>query len=905
MSSLLYRLGRATARGRALVLAAWIALLALSGGAAMLLGQGTDDTFAIPGSESQETLDYLGHVFPEMSGAQAQLVAVVPEGERVDTPANREAVEAAVAEIEEVPDVALVANPFDEDVHDAVSPDGRAALIAVPLDVAIEDVSDRTRSDIAAIAEELRADIGAGAEVHTGGKAFEELVPEFSIVEIIGVGVALVVLLVLFKSFLAAGMPLITALIGVGVSVSLIMAVTVLTPISSTAPMLAVMLGLAVGIDYALFILSRHRDQLAEGIEVEESIARAVATAGSAVLFAGVTVMIALLALFVAGIPFLTTMGIAAAGAVMIAVLVAVTLLPALMAFAGRRLRPRTPRRARDGRRRTARAGLAAKWVRGVTRAPVVTIVVLVAGLGLIALPGGSLQLALPNGGSEEEGAPARDAYDALTEHFGPGYNGPLLVVADIIGSHDPVGVVDGIAEDIEELDGVQTVPLATPNRDADTGVIQVVPSSGPDSAETKQLVQTLRDHEEHFAEVYGVSTSVTGLTAIAIDVSDQLGDALLPFGGIVVGLSLLLLAMVFRSIWVPIKASVGYLLSVGAAFGATALVFQHGHFAELLNVTETGSVISFLPIMLMGILFGLAMDYQVFLVSRIREDYVHGGDPHRAIETGFVSASRVVVAAAVIMFAVFAAFVPEGMATLKPIAFSLAVGVFVDAFLVRMTLVPAILSLLGERAWGLPPRLDRKLPAFDAEGGALEHELQLADWPAPDSAEVVSARELSLTDDRGRVVFSGVETHLFPGGLLGVHGSGPSGKSALLYAIGGRVPGIDGDLKVLGRVVPQHARAVRTRVALIACRDTDTPADEARSALSDGVSLLLFDDLDAVVNTGQRDTLRTLLARPITPDGTPAGVVFTCQDPNLLVDILPPTRLSTIDLSRRLVEVP
>ncbi|MGW4214877.1 MMPL family transporter [Lentzea sp. NPDC004789] len=871
MSSFLYRLGRAAARARLLVVALWVVVLATSGGVALLVNQGTDDTFAIPGSESQDALDHLGRVFPEVSGTSAQLVLEVPAGQRVDTPQRRAAVAAAVQRIGSVGQVAAVVDPFGQNVTGAVSGDGRAALIAVPLKVQLADVAPATRKDLSAIAADLAK--SAGAEVHTGGDAFSDRVPKLSPTEGIGLVIALLVLVLMFRSLVAAVMPLVTAILGVGLSMGLIYLVTLVTPISSTAPMLAVMLGLAVGIDYALFLLSRHRDQLADGLEVEESIARATATAGSAVIFAGLTVVIALLGLSVAGIPFLTTMGVAAAVAVALAVAIAVTLVPALMSFAGPRLRPRAPRR-----RKRARPQVARWWVRTATKAPLVTVVVVVVGLALCALPALELRLALPDNGTEEEGSPARDTYDVVAEHFGPGYNGPLIVTADIITSTDPVGLVNRLADDIRGLPGVASVPLATPNPKGDTGIIQVVPATAPDSPQTDELVTLLRDREQHFLDAYGTRTAVTGITAVGIDVSAQLGSALLPFGILVVGLSLVLLAMVFRSVWVPIKATAGYLLSVGAAFGATSFVFQQGHFAGLLNVTHTGSVISFLPIILMGVLFGLAMDYEVFLVSRIREDYVHHGDPHHAIETGFVSAARVVVAAAVIMFAVFAAFVPEGSATIKPIAFSLAVGVFVDAFIVRMTLVPAVLALLGHRAWGLPPKLDRALPVFDAEGDALVHELRLADWPGAD--EAVSARELCLDDDRGHPVFHDVDVHLPHGEVLVLHGAGSSGKTALLFTLAGRVTKHRGDLKVLGRVLPQHSHAVRREVAVIRCRETPDPARE----IPGDARLVLLDDVDVVLRTDARAALRDLLSRRTT------SFVVTCQDPDRVADLVPAT---------------
>jgi putative drug exporter of the RND superfamily len=503
----------------------------------------------------------------------------------------------------------------------------------------------------------------------------------------------------------------------------------------------------------------------------------------------------------------------------------------------------------------------------------------------------------LPDNGTEEEGTPARDTYEVVSEHFGPGYNGPLIVTADIITSTDPIGVVNKIADDISHLPGVASVPLASPNPKADTGVIQVVPAAAPDSAETETLVKAIRGQHQHFQDTYGVDTAVTGITAVGIDVSKQLSGALLPFAILVVGISLVLLAMVFRSIWVPVKATAGYLLSVGAAFGATSFVFQQGHLASTLHVTHTGSVVSFLPIILMGVLFGLAMDYEVFLVSRIREHFVHQGDPHEAIESGFISASRVVVAAAVIMFAVFAAFVPEGSATIKPIAFSLAVGVFVDAFLVRMTLVPAVLALLGRRAWGLPGWIDRRLPIFDAEGDALIHELRLADWPSPESDDAVNACGLRRVDDRGREVYAGVDIELGREQLLAIHGHGPAGKSALLFTVAGRVRRIEGDLKVLGHVLPQHINAVRREVAVISCHETLDPAADVAAALADDVQLILIDDVDAVLRRDARERLRQYFS-----DRT-ASFVITCQDPALIADLLP-TDAVTLELTAAPLEV-
>lgn len=910
MSSVLYQLGRLAARRRRAVLIAWLVVLAVGVGGA-LFNKGTNDTFEIPGTQSQDALDYLGKVFPEVSGTSAQLVITVPAGQDVTRIAPTPTSDAAAA-IKKLDQVAAVINPFDPNaagqpaggprprVTSAVSDDHRAAILTAQLTVALADVKADTKSQLTGIGRQLATAIGHGATVHVGGPAFANPVPKLSSTEGIGLLIAFFVLLLVFRSLIAAGMPLLTAVLGVGISVALVYTATLLTPVSSTAVMLAVMLGLAVGIDYALFLLSRHRAQLAEGLDVEESIARATATAGSAVIFAGLTVVIALLGLAVAGIPFLTTMGLAAAVGVAVAVAVAVTLIPALMAVAGERLRPKGLKRQHSKAPR--RAPLSRCWVRLATRVPMLTVVVLVTGLAFCAVPAADLRLALPDNGTEEEGTPARDTYEVVSEHFGPGYNGPLIVTADIITSTDPVGVMNKIADEISRIPGVASVPLATPNPKADTGIIQVVPAAAPDSAQTDDLVKAIRDQREHFKNAYGVDTAVTGITAVGIDVSTQLGAALLPFAILVVGISLVLLAMVFRSIWVPVKATAGYLLSVGAAFGATSFVFQQGHLSGALGITRTGSVVSFLPIILMGVLFGLAMDYEVFLVSRIRESFVHQGDPHQAIESGFVSASRVVVAAAVIMFAVFAAFVPEGSAVIKPIAFSLAIGVFVDAFLVRMTLVPAVLALLGRRAWGLPGWLDRRLPIFDAEGDALMHELSLAEWPTPDSDDAIDARELRREDDRGRVVYSGVNLTVGKGRILVIHGHGPAGKSALLFTLAGRVRRIEGDLKVLGQVLPQHIGGVRRKVSVISCRDTTDAAAEVEAALAGDIELILLDDVDVVLRGSSRNALRQCFSERKTGSGGPATFVVTCQDPALIDDLLP-AEVSTLELTSRPVE--
>ncbi|HYF72048.1 MAG TPA: MMPL family transporter, partial [Nocardioides sp.] len=592
------------------------------------------------------------------------------------------------------------------------------------------------------------------------------------------------------------------------------------TTVTSTTPTLALMIGLAVGIDYALFIVFRHRSQLAGGMDVAESVARSVATAGSAVIFAGSTVVIALCGLVVARIPFLTVMGFAAAAGVAVAVAVALTLVPALLALAGERLRPRPgSRAARHGVVDLTHSGpqprsLGARWAAWVTRFPVATVVLTTAVLLVLAIPARDLDLGLPDRGSDPPGSTSRVTNDLVSAAYGPGWNSPLLVTVDIIRTTDPVGVVGALAADLARLDGVSAVPLATPNPGGDLGVIQVVPDTGQTDPATADLVREIRDRRAALEEQYDVSDlHVTGHTAVTIDVSDRLSGALLPFGLVVVGLSLLLLTVVFRSVAVPVKATLGYLLSVAASFGAVAAVFEWGWFAEALDVSRVGPVISFLPIILMGVLFGLAMDYEVFLVSRMREDFVHSGAARRSVVTGFTASARVVGAAAAIMFSVFASFVPHGDAIVKPIALGLAVGVLVDAFLVRMTLGPALLALLGRHAWWLPCWLDARVPHLDVEGAGLQVHLEHEAWVREHGPVAVRAEAATVVDRRGREVLAPV-TLVVPSRSLSVLAlDDTTTRAALLAALAGRLAVTDGVLVVQDRVLPAEALAVRARV--------------------------------------------------------------------------------------------
>ncbi len=878
MSTLLYSLGRWSYRHSWRVLISWLLMLVLAGGGALLFMKGTDNTFSIPGTEAQEGIQQLNRTFPEAGGTAAQLIVVAADGDDVTDDAYREGIDEVIADLEDVDGVLAVTSPFSEFVDGLISDDASAAIVQLQFAGQATDVSDEAKDTLFEVTADLEEDLPEGSEVALGGDLFSTEIPALSLIEAVGVLIALFVLIVTFRSIAVAWFPLVSALIGVGLAIALIFVSTAFATISSTTPMLAIMLGLAVGIDYALFIVARHQDQVRDGVAPEESAARATGTAGSAVVFAGVTVLIALIGLSFAGIPFLTTMGIAAAVAVAIAVAVAVTLTPALLGFAKGRVTG-WPRRARRAPKDTEAAddavappahtrGFAARWVGLVTKHPLVTTIAVVVSLGVVAIPSASLALALPNAGVLPEDNEARQAYDLTAEHFGPGFNGPLVMTGTIVTSTDPLGLMEDLAAEVEQIPGVAAVPLAVPNPTADTGIVQIVPETAPDAPETADLVLELRAHHDEWLDEYGVDLKVTGFTAVGIDISDRLGAALLPFGIFVVGLSLVLLAIVFRSIWVPLMAAGGYLLSILAAFGVVAAVFEWGWFADALHVSKVGPVISFMPIIVMGVLFGLAMDYQVFLVSRMREDYVHARrraaalgaaapSPRQiavdAIRSGFRASARVVTAAAVIMFAVFAAFVPEGDSSIKPIALGLAVGIAVDAFLVRMTLIPALMALLGEKAWWIPAWMDRTLPHFDIEGEAVEHELALADWPEPDSSAALVAEDLALTD-RGVTLYGDVALRVEPGGTLLVTAPDPRAATALLLTLAGRIDPSEGRLRVAGHLLPGRGAWVRAHVGLGLLSRSETAAADARAALRGRSRIVVLDGIDAVARGAARD---------------------------------------------------
>ncbi|MFF2639178.1 MMPL family transporter [Streptomyces niveus] len=740
MASLLYRLGRFSFRRRKRVVAVWLLLLVVLGGAAATLMGPTSDKFTMPGTESQRALDSLQEQFPQASGTTGTIVIAAPEGAKLDKAAVAPVVRDAAA----VDGVVGAVDPFQAG---AVSEDGRYALVQVQFEAVADEVTDAQR----AAYEKVGADADGLRVEHSGEVLNAEV--EVGSTEAIGVLIAAGVLVVTFGSLVAAGMTLLNALVAVAAGMAGLFAVSSVVELTSTAPILALMLGLAVGIDYSLFITSRHRQYLTEGVAAEEAAGRAVGTAGSAVVFAGATVVIALAGLTVVNIPFLSVMGLAAAGTVAVAVLVALTLLPALLGFAGDRVLPRKQRdghaSADDGHASTnnghasaddghasattpvdlgkPREAFGFRWGRAVTRFRVPVLLVGILGLGVLALPAADMRLALPDAGTAAAGSATREAYDLTSEGFGPGFNGRLIAV---VSGDDAASTAVAAKEATERIRGTKDVLAVAPpllNKQGTTALLTVIPKAGPTDEATEAVVHAVRDRVADigdFAGAEGADVALSGTTAVGIDVSEKVSDAMLVYLLLVVGLSILLLMLVFRSFLVPLKAALGFLLTIGATFGITVAIFQQGHLAGLLGVDSPGPLVSFLPILLIGILFGLAMDYEVFLVSRMREDFVHGADAQEATVSGMGHNARVVTAAALIMTAVFGGFIFMPDPIIKSIGFALAVGVLVDAFVVRMALVPAVMSLLGRAAWWLPRAVDRALPNLDIEGESLQRKL-------------------------------------------------------------------------------------------------------------------------------------------------------------------------------------
>ncbi|MEU8821213.1 MMPL family transporter [Actinoplanes sp. NPDC048796] len=765
MAELLYRLGRFSARRAWTVVIAWVVILGLSVTAYFAFGGTLSSQVTIPGTKTDQVTQQLAQRFPSASGGSGTIVFHTANGSAF-TDEQKAAVGALLKSTGELDGVASATDPFATQAQAAqqaaqvtgglekvnaglaqlaavpaagpeqeaakaqleaqatklklsqqllamsagirlVAEDGSAATAPVVFDKPRMEVTQETKDGVV---DHVSAGVPAGVEAAFSNDITQGVPEVLGVGEVVGVVVAAIVLLVMLGSLLAAALPLVGALVGVGVGVTASLALSGAVDMLSITPVLGVMLGLAVGIDYSLFILNRHRRQLLAGVDLHESIGLANGTSGNAVVFAGATVLVALLALNVTGIGFLGMMGTVGAICVAVAVVVAVTLTPALLSLLGRRVL---------GRRKRAAAAVPGKPMS--TSRALLTALAGLAALIVIAIPALSIRLGLPDGSSEAEDSSQYQAYKLTEQKFGAGVNGPLLVVAEL-----PAAVTGDavLAEQVRvgnALMGASGVTAVAPIGQSKDGALlafQVIPADGPSSESTEQLVRDLRDLSPLDGDVtLGVAGSASG----NIDISEQLSDVLPLYLGVVLGLSLIILIFVFRSLLVPLTATLGFVLSLFATFGAITAIFQWGWLGAVFGVHDPGPILSFLPTILIGILFGLAMDYQLFLVSGMREAYAHGAPARLAVRQGVHAGRTVVTAAAIIMISVFGGFIFSHTAMIRSLGFGLAFGVLADAFLVRMLVIPAVMHLLGRSAWWIPRWLDRILPNVDVEGAALE----------------------------------------------------------------------------------------------------------------------------------------------------------------------------------------
>ncbi|OFT58828.1 multidrug RND transporter [Corynebacterium sp. HMSC05H05] len=785
MAKLLYKLGRWSYLHKWRVIVAWLLLLGATAAGALSLMKPFTDEFAIENTPAIDALDSMAENFPDAGNVatapSVNLVFAAPEGERLDTPEHMAAMDQTVGYIrdhlgvegqrfgnpvqvneelqriiiDQMSEMGMPSERAEADAHNMrmLSDDGRIAYTTFDFDAPSSMSVDQADRDVVTEAMQLGRD--AGLQVEAGGAGFGDPIAVKTTSEMVGLGVAFVVLVVTFGSLAASVIPLISAVVGVGIGALLVLLTTHWVELNNVTPVLAVMIGLAVGIDYALFILSRYRQE-ARDLPPDEAAGMAVGTAGSSVVFAGTTVFTALVALALAGIEFLTWMGLAAAATVAISVLVALTLVPALLglwgskAFAGKipglagNPGPgKRPGKDLDGN------SLGRRWVRFVEKAPGLVMAVVVLGLSALSIPVLNLEMALPSDTTSNLDTTQRKSADLMAEGFGPGVNAPLLLVVDAHSVNPDSEILQpymdaipdeagGDAEkaamasfiytvgEVGAVGGITHAQLIGANEDFTAAQILATPDGGPEEQRTLSVAHGVRDVIGQVEDATGTDIGLTGLTAVQMDITEELAEAMPLYLTIVVGLAIVLLMVVFRSILVPLVAGLGFLLSVGAAFGVTVLVFQEGLFGL---VNTPGPILSFLPIFMIGVTFGLAMDYQVFLVTRIREAYLKRGNVdklravHESTVEGFAQGARVVTAAAIIMIAVFIAFLDQPLPFIQIFGFALGIAVLFDAFFIRMALVPATMYILGRSTWWMPKWLDRLLPEVDVEGTELEKE--------------------------------------------------------------------------------------------------------------------------------------------------------------------------------------
>jgi putative drug exporter of the RND superfamily len=709
MTALLDRIARSASRNwrRSLAIAA-VFMVGLGALAGTLGGEFTDE-FSVPGTESQQGLDLLEDRFPAAANEGATVVFYAEEGTVRDGDRSQAIADARRA-ISELPQVTSVSNPLSKGGSAQVSDDGRVAFATVQYDRPAFEVE---REDAEQLVTAAQGAEGGGLDVALRGPvadvAEEQLAP---VGELIGIAVAVIALTLVFGSVAAMLLTLISALIALAGGMMLLTLGAGATAVPEVAPTLAVMLGLGAGIDYALLIVGRYREHLAAGESVSDSAAAAGRTAGVSVLAAGAIVTVAIAGLLTTGIPFVGRMGVATAVVVASVAIGAVTLLPALMGAFARRLRPKNPERL-------GQSPILARWDERITRRPWVALAAGVAVLLALATPFTDLRLGQPDDGNDRQGSTTRIAYDKLAEGFGPGFNGTLQLATSLPSERDSTATLERLRAEVERIDGVAAVSEPTPSPRGDAATITVTPTTAPQDERTSELVSTLRDDVIPAATAgSGVQVYVGGNTATQEDMADKIAERLPVFIGAVVILSVLFLMAVFRSVWVPLVSAAFNLLSIAAAYGVVVAIFQWQWGSSLLGIDGEVPIVSFIPLFMFAILFGLSMDYNVFLLSRIREEYMKGAGPRESVVNGLARVSKLILAAGAIMTAVFLGFATDPDVIIKIFGIGLGVAIMIDVLVVRMVVAPAVMTLLGDRAWWFPAWLDRLLPNLELEGG-------------------------------------------------------------------------------------------------------------------------------------------------------------------------------------------
>jgi len=713
----LYRLGKLCVRHRLAVLLVWlvaaVGLVALAGA----LGSQASDNISLPGTGSQQVTDLLQRGFPDQANGSSPIVLRAPAGAKITDSRYSAPIDDTVDALRQDQYVAKVISPFDREGAGQVSRDGTIAYISVFPNRSLGDITIEDGQEILDKADPAKA---AGLSTSAGGPLGQKLSkPETEQSEVVGLAMALIVLAFTFGSLVAMGLPIVSALIGVFAGVSGITLLSHVTEVPTTAPTMAIMLGLGVGIDYALFIVTAHRDTLSRGMDPGESVARAVATSGGAVLFAGSTVVVAVCSLAVAGIPLVTTLGLTTGLMVAIAIVCALTLLPAILALVGSRINHLPLPGRRPGGPIDVEHNRWARLARWITHHPAIAVVGALAILIPLTIPALSLEFGQADTGALPKDETARQAYDDITTGFGVGANGPIVIAARLARPAQPDDPqLASLQQAIGRVEGIEAVTPVALDGPGQIATFNAVPTTAPSDFATQDLVNELRDTTiPNATRGEGIEAYVGGSTAASIDLGEEISDRLPETIAVIIGLSFILLTIAFRSLLIPLKAALCNLLSIGVAYGVVVMVFQYGWFAGAVGLDGAVPIVSYLPLLMFAGLFGLSMDYEVFLMSHVQEHWKEGRSAREAVVVGLAESARVITAAALIMVSVFASFVLNGDPTIKQFGIGLSIAVIVDATIVRCLLVPAVMVVLGRAAWWIPGWLDRVLPRISVEG--------------------------------------------------------------------------------------------------------------------------------------------------------------------------------------------